>query len=150
MRSYRCSVLNVGVFHGTKGSNRSQKRLNEGDEGKEWGVSLRAAASKIKGQFRHGSGGGSYFSEEQAIEVGRNSPEQQIHNFNSGFHGRTSHSHQPTKTTSSDDSGLRHSGGDDCGFRSLSSDVAITVVDNTIVLKRDKVGRKKRLLVEIS
>jgi hypothetical protein len=47
--------------------------MSDGDEGKEWGVWLRAEVLKREGQFQLGSGEGSSFTEDQATEVGRKS-----------------------------------------------------------------------------
>lgn len=137
---FRCGC----VIHGIKGCPiRSQKRMSEGDEGKDWGVWLRVEVPKKRGQFWPSSGGGSSFSEDQVTEVGRQSLVRQNQIFNSGFHGITSHSKQPTKPASSGESGMWQSGEDDGGIQNSNSDLAIKVSGKkTVVMEGQKQKEK--------
>jgi hypothetical protein len=64
---FRCGC----VIHGMKGCLiRSQKWMSERDEEKEWGVWLRAEASRRQGQFWQGSGGGLSFRRSKRRRLG--------------------------------------------------------------------------------
>jgi hypothetical protein len=107
---FRCGC----VIHGIKGCPVSnQKRMSGGEEGKEWGVWLRAEKPMRQDQFRQGSRGGAFFSDKQAAPDWRRQSARQNQKVSSDSHGIPTHSNHSTNSVSSGESDKSQSRGED-------------------------------------